>query len=164
MFRELRRKKQALPMEICGRILKDGKSGVLALAGDGGYPYAVPLNYCYEHGKIYFHCAKSGHKIDAINRCDKASFCVIAEDTVVSEKFTTYFKSVIVFGTIRIVQSDGEKAAIADKFAVKYCPTESEEARKAEIRREFPALCILEFTVEHMSGKQAVEFTKNTSL
>ena len=79
MFRELRRKKQALPREICERILKDGKTGVLALAGDGGYPYAVPLNYCYENGKISFHCAKSGHKLDAINRCGKASFCVVAE-------------------------------------------------------------------------------------
>lgn len=148
-------------MEICERILKDGKTGVLALAGDCGYPYAVPLNYCYENGKIYFHGAKSGHKIDAINRCAKASFCVIAEDTVVSEKFTTYFKSVIVFGTIRIVQDDGKKATIANKLAVKYCPTENEDARNAEIRREFPALCILEFTVEHVSGKQAIELVKN---
>ena len=136
MFRELRRKKQALPREICERILKDGKTGVLALAGDGGYPYAVPLNYCYENGKLAYN---KGH-------------------------YSNDFKSVIAFGTIRIVQGDGEKAAIADKLAVKYCPAESEEARKAEIRREFPALCILEFTVEHMSGKQAVEFTENTSL
>ena len=78
MFREMRRKRQALSKEACEQILKDGKTGVLALLGDDDYPYTVPLNYCYENGKLYFHCAKSGHKIDAVKKCAQASFCVIA--------------------------------------------------------------------------------------
>lgn len=58
MFREMRRKKQVLCQEDCTAILTQGTSGVLALAGDGGYPYAVPLSYVYHNRKIYFHCAK----------------------------------------------------------------------------------------------------------
>ena len=142
MFREMRRKRQALSKEACEQILKDGKTGVLALLGDDDYPYTVPLNYCYENGKLYFHCAKSGHKIDAVKRCGKASFCVIA------------------FGQVRIVSDEKEKLEAINKLAIKYCPDESAEARRREIEREYPALCILEFTIEHLSGKQAIALCK----
>lgn len=117
MFREMRRKKQALSKEVCERILKDGKTGVLVLLGDDDYPYAVPLNYSYESGKLYFHCAKSGHKIDAVKKCSKASFCVIAQDDIVPQEFTTYFRSVIVFGKVRIVSDEKEKLETINKLA-----------------------------------------------
>ena len=47
MFREMRRKKQALSSADCATILQEGSSGVLAVAGDDGYPYALPLSYLY---------------------------------------------------------------------------------------------------------------------
>ena len=47
MFREMRRKKQVLPEEVCTSILNRGTSGVLALMGDEGYPYAVPVSYTH---------------------------------------------------------------------------------------------------------------------
>ena len=96
MFRELRRKKQVLSEEESAKILKNGTSGVLALAGDNDYPYAVPISYVYDGEKLYFHCAGSGHKLDAIKRNPKASFCVIDQDLVVPEEYTSYFRSVIV--------------------------------------------------------------------
>ncbi len=72
MFREMRRKRQALSAQECIALLEKGSSGVLALEGDGGYTYAVPLSYLYEDNKIYFHCAKTGHKLDAI--------CILEEE------------------------------------------------------------------------------------
>ena len=98
MFRPMRRFKQALSPEECRAVLERGTSGVLALSGDGGWPYAVPLSYVYADGKIYFHSAKSGHKVDAIRSCPRASFCVIDQDHIVPEEYTTYFRSVIAFG------------------------------------------------------------------
>ena len=89
MFREMRRGRQALPKEMCEAVLSRGSHGVLALAGDEGYPYAVPISYVYEGGKLYFHCARSGHKLDAIARCPKASFCVVDQDQVVPQEYTT---------------------------------------------------------------------------
>lgn len=80
MFGEMRRKKQALPLEACEKILERGTSGVLALEGEEGYPYAVPLSYYYEKGKIFFHCGKRGYKIEALKRNEKVSFCVIDQD------------------------------------------------------------------------------------
>ncbi|NLA77117.1 MAG: 5-nitroimidazole antibiotic resistance protein, partial [Clostridiales bacterium] len=106
MFREMRRFKQQLAMAECENILARGTSGVLALNGDGGYPYAVPMSYVYDNGKIIFHSAREGHKYDAVLKSDRASFCVIDEDNVVPEKYTTYFRSVIAFGKIRILEDD----------------------------------------------------------
>lgn len=157
MFREMRRKRQALPHEECEAILTDEKTGVLALLGDEGYPYAVPLNFAYADGKIYFHCARSGHKLDAIARCDKASFCVVAEDTILPAEFTTDFRSAVAFGRVRVVEDEGEMRAAVRRLAKKYSPEESDAAAEAEIERGFPALCVLEMTVEHLTGKVAIE-------
>lgn len=160
MFREMRRKKQLLPQEESVRILQSQTSGVLALLGDEGYPYAVPLSYVYHDSKLYFHGAKSGHKIDAINGCEKASFCVIEKDSVVPEEYTTYFRSVIAFGKIRILQSDDEKRTAIELLAKKYHPTDSAENREREIEREFPPLCMMELSIEHLTGKEAIELVR----
>ena len=101
MFRELRRKRQELSLEESLDILNKGTSGVLALLGDNDYPYTVPISYVYDNAKLYFHGAKNGHKIDALRKHDKASFCVISQDKIIPEEYTTYFRSVIVFGKIR---------------------------------------------------------------
>ena len=119
MFREMRRKKQLLTPEESAAVLHRGTSGVLALAGDDGYPYAVPMSYVYDGAKLYFHCAKSGHKLDAIRRNCKASFCVIDQDQIVPEEYTSHFRSVIVFGAIRILEDDGEKRAAIEALALK---------------------------------------------
>lgn len=160
MFRELRRKRQALSKEDCAAILNRGTSGVLALAGDDDYPYAVPISYVYDGEKLYFHCAKSGHKLDAICRNPKASFCVIDKDEVVPEEYTTYFRSVIVFGKIRILEDDGEKRSAIEKLALKYAPDDTMENRQEAIDKEWKPLCTLEMAPEHISGKEAIELAR----
>lgn len=70
MFREIRRKRQQLSREECDAILKRGTSGILALSGDSGYPYTVPISYAYDDNKLYFHSAKAGHKLDAVKRSE----------------------------------------------------------------------------------------------
>ena len=97
-FRDMRRKRQLLSEEDSIDILTKATAGTLALLGDNDYPYAVPISYVYQERKLYFHSALAGHKVDAIRKCDKASFCVIDKDEVHPEKYTTYFRSVIAFG------------------------------------------------------------------
>ncbi|MGI6269208.1 MAG: pyridoxamine 5'-phosphate oxidase family protein [Candidatus Howiella sp.] len=157
MFREMRRKGQALPVSVCEEILHRVTAGVLAVEGDGGYPYAVPLSFVYDAGKLYFHCAKEGHKLDAIRRNAKASFCVVDQDRVVPEKYTTYFRSVIAFGTVRVLEEAEEKRAAIEKLAAKYSPSQGDAARAAAIQSGWRPLCMLELTVQHLSGKQAIE-------
>lgn len=160
MFRQMRRKRQELPREECLEILREGTSGVLALLGDGGYPYAVPLSYVYDGGKIYFHSARAGHKLDALRGCDRASFCVIGQDLVVPEEYTTHFRSVIAFGRMRELTDAGEIRRAIEALALKYAPEDSAERRAAAIERDWDALCMLELDIEHLSGKECIELTK----
>lgn len=160
MFHEMRRKNQLLSEEESIEILKRGTSGVLALFGEDGYPYALPISYCYDGEKLYFHCAKTGHKLDAIRNCDKASFCVIDKDEVVPEKYTTYYRSVIVFGTIRAIENEQELQAALQKLAVKYRPNSTEENHAQVIGASPSNVCVLELSVEHMTGKEALELAK----
>lgn len=160
MFRPMRRSRQALDKKECVQILERGTAGVLALLGDEGYPYGVPISYVYADGRLYFHCAKSGHKLDALRRYEKASFCVIDQDEIVQEKFTTYFRSVIAFGKIHEIKDDHQKREAIEKLALKYAPDQSESQRNAEIVREWKPLCLLEMDIEHLSGKEAIELVR----
>lgn len=160
MFREMRRKKQILSMEDAEDILYRGTSGVLAVSGDDDYPYAVPLSYVYDGEKIYFHSAGSGHKLDAISRNARVSFCVIDQDLIIPEEYTTYFRSVIVFGTIHIMEDEAEKRKAIEKLALKYAPDDTAENREKTINREWKPLCMLELIPEHISGKEAIELVR----
>lgn len=157
MFRQMRRNSQRLSAEECVDILVRATSGVLALSGDGGYPYAVPLSYVYDDSKLYFHSAVQGHKIDAVRGCDKASFCVIDRDEVVAREYTSYFRSVIAFGRIRILDDADEARKAMEKLAVKYHPRDIPAHRQAHIASAGSGMCMIELAVEHLSGKAAKE-------
>ncbi|MCR5576894.1 MAG: pyridoxamine 5'-phosphate oxidase family protein [Oscillospiraceae bacterium] len=160
-FRPMRRGRQALDQAETEAILCRGTAGTLALLGDGGWPYAVPLSYVYHSGRIYFHCAKSGHKIDAIRTCDKASFCVIDKNEIVPAEFTTYYRSAIVFGRARIVEDEAERMEAMRALAAKYSPKESEDSFRIEMKVSGSAsLCVVALDIELMSGKQAKELIK----
>ena len=161
MFREMQLKREALDEASVKEILEKGTSGVLALQGEDGYPYAVPVSYFYNgKNKIYFHGAKKGYKMDMVKQCDKASFCVIGQDQVVPEEYTSYFKSVIAFGRVRIMEDKKEIRAMIEKMADKYHPSGTTEERNAMIDSEWNILAMIEFTIEHISGKQARELIK----
>ena len=159
MFRDMRRKKQLLSEAQALEILNSHTSGVLAVTGDEGYPYAVPLSYAYQDGRLIFHTAREGHKIDGLRRNDKVSFCVIDRDEVIPETFTTHFRSVIVFGRARILEDDGERRAALELLVEKYSPGRLEEGR-ASIESELKRVCLVQVRIEHMTGKAAIELVK----
>lgn len=159
MFREMRRKRQLLPNEMSEDILRTGRTGVLGVSGDEGYPYTVPVNYVYEDGAIYFHCAKSGHKLDSIRKSDKVSFCVIDKEQIVPEEFTAYFRSVIAFGRASEVTDEEEKRKAMRMLNGKYSPG-LDEAGENEIQKEWNILCVIRIRIEHLTGKEAIELVK----
>ena len=122
MFREMNRKKQQLPMEACIRLLTEQPRGVLSLLGDDGYPYGVPIDhfYCPEDGLIYFHSGKHGHKIDAIRRCSKASFCVMDQGFRREGEWALNISSVIVFGEIAMIADHARAMEITRRLSYKY--------------------------------------------
>lgn len=153
MFRPMRRFKQQISEAECIRILNEQPRGVLSLIGDDGYPYGIPLDhwYCEEDGKLYFHGAKEGHKIDAIASCDKVSYCVMDEGFRKEGEWALNINSVIVFGRISLV-TDPEKAKlICTNITRKF--TDDEAYLAHELEHAFPRVQCLELTPEHMTGK-----------
>lgn len=158
-FREMRRRRQQLTTEECLKILKTATAGTLALLGDGNYLYAVPISFVQESSRLYFHSATSGHKIDAINKHGKASFCVIAQDDIHGNEFTTYFRSVIAFGRIQVVTDEDEKLHAAQLLGRKYNPHQ-EEALAAEISKGLARMSVIRLDIEHLTGKEAIELVR----
>ena len=155
MFREMRRKKQQLPAHEAEDILRDGLSGVLAVSGDDGYPYAVPLSYVYADGKLYFHWAMSGHKLEGIRQNDKVSFCVIGQDEIVPQRFATNYRSAIAFGRANVVTDHETKRRALELLTHKYSPGYEQEGA-AEIDKEWRAVVVVEVAIENLTGKEAI--------
>ena len=151
----MRRTRQVLDETTCLKILNARDWGTLAVLGDEGYPYAVPLNYVLCDGHLYFHCAREGHKLDAIRACDKVSFCVVDRDEVIPETYSTHYTSVIVFGRAHIVTDDAEKRRAIEVLTEKLAPNQTEQARKHAVESDWNALAMLRVDIEHMSGKCA---------
>lgn len=129
-------------------------TGTLALAGDDGYPYSVPVNYMYQNGYIYFHGAKSGHKADAISREPRASMSVIDMDVLLPEQYTTDYRSVIVFGEIAPITEDQKKRQVIRDFGYKFCKGYIDDM-DAVIDKEWEILNVYEMKIQHKTGKKA---------
>ena len=153
MFREMLRKKQQLPEEECIEILKNELRGVLSVIGDDDYPYGMPINhfYCEEDGKIYFHSGRKGHKIDAMKRHDKASFCVYDQGFRREGEWALNIRSVIVFGRIEFIEDKEKIYEIARHLSHKF--TDDEEYIEREIVRSGPGTLMFALVPEHMTGK-----------
>ena len=153
MFRKMRRFKQQLSYEECIRILKEEPRGVLSMIGDEGYPYGIPLDHWYNpaDGKLYFHCAKKGYKLDVIAVCDKVSYCVYDKGYRREGEWALNIKSVVVFGRIKSV-TDAEKP---EEICVNLCRkfTDDEEYIQKELKNALSSVECLELTIEHITGK-----------
>jgi nitroimidazol reductase NimA-like FMN-containing flavoprotein (pyridoxamine 5'-phosphate oxidase superfamily) len=159
MFRKMRRVRQELSKEETIQIFENHSYGVLAVSGDEGYPYAVPLSYVYYEGNLFFHSAKQGHMMESIRNESKVSFCVVAQDKVVPEEFTTHYISAIAFGKANIVQDETKKREILELIAEKYSPGDM-EGRDHEIKKTWAAVCVMQVEIEHMTGKAAMQIIK----
>ncbi len=151
MFREMRRFKQALSGEECVRVLWEEPRGVLAVHGEDGYPYAFPMNHLYLDGKLYFHCAKEGHKLDALAEDPRVSFCVMDKGFRREGEWALNIRSVVVFGRVRKLDDPAEMIDVLRQLGRKNYPRAEdveEELRKAAQRAQ-----VLEMTIDHMTGK-----------
>lgn len=151
MFREMRRMGNALPKEEAIGMLAKATNGVLSVAGDDGYPYGVPVSYVYQNNQIVFHCATEGHKLDAIRKNPKVSFCVVEQDLIIPEEFNTLYRSAIAFGTARIL-ADEEKQAYIEAIGKKYAPDYDKEA-KEYIKSDWTNFSVVVMDIDHLTGK-----------
>ena len=154
MFRNVTRIKQILSNEECIDILQKQLRGILSVQGDNGYPYGMPLNHFYneEDGKLYFHSGKFGHKVDAILRDPKASFCVCDEGTRENGNWYLTFRSVIVFGKIELIEDREKIYDIARRLSHKF--TDDKDYIEHEVENSGPGTLMFALVPEHITGKR----------
>lgn len=152
MFREMREVGEKLTEKEAVEMLEKLPHGVLALEGDESHPYAVPISFAYEDGKIYFHSSKNGHKTDSIKNNGKVSFCVIDQDQIIPDQFNTLYRSAIVFGTARILIDKEEKLHAMECIINKYSKGYEKEGR-AYADSVWDDFVAVEITIEHLTGK-----------
>ncbi|WDP90279.1 MAG: pyridoxamine 5'-phosphate oxidase family protein [Desulfobacter sp.] len=153
MFRKMRRKDKRLSREQALEVLEAGEEGVLATVGEDGYPYAVPLNYVFHNGAVYFHCAPFGHKIDNMAFNPKVSFCVTSGTGIIAEEFSTRYKSAVIFGRAQEVLGDDKidgLRALVKRLAPDHLP-----AGEDYIQRDLRKTRVFKIVVEQISGKTA---------
>ncbi len=154
MFREMRlREENQLSQEQALEILEKAQYAVLALEGDGGYPYTVPVNYAFEDNKIYFHGAPEGHKVDAARRNEKVSICAVTKADIVADAFNCLYLSTVAFGKIRIIEDDQEKRKALELMVDKYSKGFEEGGRKY-IKASWDEVMTFVIELEHITGKK----------
>lgn len=156
-FRSFTRVKQALTPEECLTLLSQEKRGVLSVIGDHGYPYGMPINHWYnpQDGKIYFHSGPMGHKIDALQRDNRASFCVMDAGTPEEGGWALNFKSVIVFGKLEIIRDHEQALEISRQISYKF--TQDQDYIEAEVRNSGARVLCFALTPEQITGKRVNE-------
>lgn len=157
MFRPVRKKKNEIDVVAINSLLKNCRRGVLALNGDDGYPYAIPINFLFDKddNKIYFHGARFGHKVDALKKCDKVCFTIYGNETFKEENWAPYMQSVVIFGRCHLINSNEKTMILLKKFAMKYYP--SEALVDEEIMKCGKAAQMFEIEIQHMTGKEVHE-------
>ena len=152
MFAEMRRQDRLLSREETDQILNKCEYSVLAMYDTSGYPYAVPLSYTYNNGKIYFHCARSaGQKAVNLKNDDRVCFTVVGDTEVMPEKFGAKYESVIVFGRARELEAEEKQAALEGVIA-KYSADFHEGGMKY-IAGAFEKAGVYEITIDQITGK-----------
>ncbi len=153
IFRELSRKKNQLSIEECRKILLQEKRGVLSVLGDGDYPYGMPMNHYFDEksGAIFFHCGKKGHRLDALRRSDKASFCVYDQGYQKEGDWALNIKSVIAFGRMEMIDDPALIKEISEKLSRKF--TKDDAYIQKEIQDHAKNTLLLKLTPEHLCGK-----------
>ena len=157
MFRNVRKKQNEIDVNTASMLLQTSRRGVLAVHGDDGYPYAIPINYVYDRDaqKIYFHGARAGHKADAIRACNKVCFTVYGNETIREENWAPFMQSVVVFGRCRLIETGSEATVLLKQLAMKYYP--NEKMADEEIERSGKAAQVFEIEIEHLTGKEVQE-------
>ena len=153
MFRKMRRSPQALSREEMIDLLKTETRGVMSVHGDDGYPYGVPINHFYndEDGKLYFHGAKFGHRVDAVKRDPKVSYCVYGGEYKDEGDWAYRVKSVIVFGRAELIEDTAEIERISRLLCEKF-PGPQEYVEK-EIEKDTKNTLLIAIKIEDMNGK-----------
>lgn len=153
MFRQMRRFKQQMCADDCVFVLENETRGVLSMIGEDGYPYGIPMNHFYSKadGKLYFHGAKEGQKIDLLRKNDKVCYTVFDKGYRRAGEWALNVKSVVVFGRIALVTDEEKAKEICTLLCRKF--TDDEDYLQRELQHALPRVQCLVLSPEQITGK-----------
>lgn len=158
LINAMRRFRQQLPEEEAKIILQKATNGVLCLIDNDNRPYGVPMSFIYNgRNTLFFHCALSGRKIDCLKHNPYACFTIIDKDEIHPEEFTTYFRSVIVEGSVSFLSDIRQMTEALRLLSTKYSPGIDCEP---EIEKGIDRVMILKLEIDSITGKEAIELTR----
>jgi len=151
MQKPMRRQDRVMSEAEAGTLLQSAEYGFLATVDEDGAPYLLPLNFVYDSGAVFFHCAREGQKIDNLRRDGRVCFTVVGETRVISEQFTTRYESVLLRGTAKTIENEPKRQALI-RLCQKYCPENMGEA-EAYIEKSVQRTCVVQITIDSITGK-----------
>ncbi|MBQ1501740.1 MAG: pyridoxamine 5'-phosphate oxidase family protein [Firmicutes bacterium] len=153
MERKMHKIKRQMPEDAAKAAFEQGHHGTLAVNGDDGYPYAVPVNYVYMDDKIYIHSAKVGYKIECIQKDSKVCFSAILDAQVVPKMVTARFTSVIAFGKASLVEDEDERYKVLKTFVDRLCGPGALTEGMTFLKKTISHTAIIRIDVEELKGK-----------
>lgn len=150
--REMNKKERQLSADETKKLLLQSTEGTLAVNGDDGYPYCLPMNYVYLNDAIYIHAADRGYKIDALKENKKVCFSVIASSSILPELFTTGYESVIAAGDAEFVDDPAEKQMVMEAFVSRFSPGFEEGGMKF-IKAAIHRTAVIKINILDVKGK-----------
>lgn len=141
-------------LEGAEALLSSAQYGVLALTDPEGNPYAVPLNFCYEQEDhhFFFHCARSGKKLDCIRHNPTVCLHVMGPYRIIAEQYITHYQSLLVYGTATIVADAVKKRDMLKKLCQKFAPNGPRE--QEVIEKYLPAVTLVDVSISRITQKQ----------
>jgi len=151
MNSNIRRQDRVSTSEEAVGLLVKGEFGFLSMCSTENEGYGIPMNYVFENGSIYFHCATEGTKLDYLKSNNKVSFCVVGETTVLPSDFGTLYNSAMAFGKISEIDGDEKRYALT-LFLKKYSADFIEEGIEF-INNLYSRVKVLKLSIDTITGK-----------
>ena len=150
------RKERERPTDFAWKVLAEAPYAVLSFSSGEGEAYGIPVSPVAdpEYGVIYFHCAKTGKKMDFLKKNPHVCLTAVSQARSVPREFEMSFRSAVFTGTAEIVTDEGEKVKAMLLLCTHYDPNGMDRFDSV-MDREFPAVCVVKITPQEITAKEA---------
>ena len=152
----MRRSDREQSLEFALELIDRCQHGTVAFATEDGAPYCIPLSLVRVGDKLYFHCAKEGHKTDLLRRDDRVCVTFVGADDpafVAPAMYTTYFQSAVVMGRASEVTAPEEKAQALRALCRKLTPHDLGEGLEKAIEKSLSVTAVWRVSMDQVTGK-----------
>lgn len=149
----MRRKDRERDAAFAWSVFDRAPYGVLSMRDNEG-GYGVPISPARVGGRVYFHCALAGKKLECLSRWPEATLTVAEAGE--PDYFSVCFSSAIFCGRVTVVEDEAEKREALTAITCKYCPDLAGETDRY-LEGHMAATCVCRMDVREITGKERVK-------